>query len=590
MNKRSLIPIALVTLLAILDSRLAALAAPGTAFTYQGLLELEANGIPVTGLYDFNFNLFTISSGGTALNAGVTNTAVGVTNGLFMTTIDFGSVFDGTRYWLEIGSRQNNGGGAFQIMQPRVELTPVPYAVFAETTRQLANNSVTAANIVVPLQLSGNFAGAGILSGTNSDVGGYGIVGVNSATGIGAGAGVAGQGKVGVSGQGSATGVSGSSISASGTGVAGSSPSGDGVYGTSGQNGVHGVSSSASGNGVSGENTGNGTGVAGSSGGGYGVAGSSSSSYGVLGTSSIGDGVSGSSTSGNGVSGGSQDGSGVRGDSQTGAGVYGQSYSGVGVSGRSGLSDGVSGSSDGNGKSGVYGVSSKATGYGGYFYNFGGGEALHAEGNGAGDGVVGRSASGDGVWGHSDGAGKSGVYGDCGSASGFGGYFVNVGGGQALHTEGDAYINGSATVKCLTINGGCDVAEPFQMSSQKIAKGAVVVIDDENAGQLKLSDRPYDERVAGIVSGANGINPGIALHQDGVLEGGQNVALSGRVYVLADASSSPIKPGDLLTTSSVPGHAMKVTDQSRAHGAIIGKAMSPLGQGKGMVLVLVTLQ
>jgi hypothetical protein len=134
------------------------------------------------------------------------------------------------------------------------------------------------------------------------------------------------------------------------------------------------------------------------------------------------------------------------------------------------------------------------------------------------------------------------------------------------------------------------VAEPFQMSHQEIPKGSVVVIDDENAGQLKLSDRAYDSRVAGIVSGANGINPGVSLHQEGVMEGGQNVALSGRVYVLADASTGAIKPGDLLTTSDTPGHAMKVTNHNHAQGAILGKAMSSLKQGKGMVLVLVTLQ
>jgi hypothetical protein len=75
-----------------------------------------------------------------------------------------------------------------------------------------------------------------------------------------------------------------------------------------------------------------------------------------------------------------------------------------------------------------------------------------------------------------------------------------------------------------------------------------------------------------------------------MIEGGQNVALSGRVYALADTSNGPIKPGDLLTSSSVPGHVMKVTDHARAQGAIVGKAMSSLAEGKGMVLVLVTLQ
>jgi len=116
------------------------------------------------------------------------------------------------------------------------------------------------------------------------------------------------------------------------------------------------------------------------------------------------------------------------------------------------------------------------------------------------------------------------------------------------------------------------------------------VIDDERPGQLKLSREPYDTRVAGIVSGANGVHPGLTLRQDGLLADGKNVALSGRVYALADASKTPIRPGDLLTSSTSPGRVMKVTDPSRAQGAVVGKAMSALPQGLGLVLVLVTLQ
>ena len=118
----------------------------------------------------------------------------------------------------------------------------------------------------------------------------------------------------------------------------------------------------------------------------------------------------------------------------------------------------------------------------------------------------------------------------------------------------------------------------------------MVVIDAANTGQLKLTDQPYDTRVAGVVSGANGIHPGIQMHQQGLLEGGKNVALTGRVYVQADTSNGAIEPGDLLTTSSTPGRAMKVSDHIRAQGAILGKAMTSLKEGKGMVLVLVTLQ
>ena len=146
------------------------------------------------------------------------------------------------------------------------------------------------------------------------------------------------------------------------------------------------------------------------------------------------------------------------------------------------------------------------------------------------------------------------------------------------------------TTPVLTVTGGADVAEPFPLSTQDIPKGAVVVIDEENPGRLKLSERAYDRRVAGIVSGAGGVQPGITLSQQGVLEGGQNVALSGRVYAQADATDGAIQPGDLLTTSATPGHAMKAGDHARAQGAILGKAMSGLKAGKGLVLVLVTLQ
>ena len=158
--------------------------------------------------------------------------------------------------------------------------------------------------------------------------------------------------------------------------------------------------------------------------------------------------------------------------------------------------------------------------------------------------------------------------------------------------RGNAWVSNNISTGTLTIRGGADLAEPFNITSGKgeVPQGAVVVIDEQNPGHLKLSDSAYDTRVAGVVSGANGVNPGIQMHQQGILEGGQNVALTGRVYVQADASNGAIRPGDMLTTSSTPGHAMKVSDHAKAAGAILGKAMTGLSEGKGMVLVLVTLQ
>ena len=68
------------------------------------------------------------------------------------------------------------------------------------------------------------------------------------------------------------------------------------------------------------------------------------------------------------------------------------------------------------------------------------------------------------------------------------------------------------------------------------------------------------------------------------------VALTGQVWCLVDTATGAIAPGDLLTTSSTVGHAMKVSDYAQAQGAVIGKAMTALSAGqRGLLLVLVSL-
>ena len=52
----------------------------------------------------------------------------------------------------------------------------------------------------------------------------------------------------------------------------------------------------------------------------------------------------------------------------------------------------------------------------------------------------------------------------------------------------------------------------------------------------------------------------------------------------------PIKPGDLLVTSSKPGYAMKGTDRTQMLGAVIGKAIGHLDSGVGVIEAVVTLQ
>lgn len=155
--------------------------------------------------------------------------------------------------------------------------------------------------------------------------------------------------------------------------------------------------------------------------------------------------------------------------------------------------------------------------------------------------------------------------------------------------------DGTASVKVLEIRGGADLSERFDIHAAgqetRPLPGMVVSIDPANPGELMVSSTRYDRRVTGVISGANGIKTGMMMGQEGSkANGAYPVALTGRVYCLADTSNGPIEPGDLLTTSDKPGHAMKVTDHAKAQGAVLGKAMNRLEHGAGLVLVLVTLQ
>src|SRR5213592_1762032 len=105
-------------------------AAPvGSAFSYQGRL-LES-GAPAQGRYDLQFTLFASETGGSAWSATLTNAEVLVSNGVFTTTLDFGTnVFSGIACWLEIGVRPTAFPGSFTVLSPRQLLTPAPYAIY----------------------------------------------------------------------------------------------------------------------------------------------------------------------------------------------------------------------------------------------------------------------------------------------------------------------------------------------------------------------------------------------------------------------------------------------------------------------------
>ncbi len=194
-----------------------------------------------------------------------------------------------------------------------------------------------------------------------------------------------------------------------------------------------------------------------------------------------------------------------------------------------------------------------------------------------------------------------GVFGESrqGSES-YGGYFRGLGAsgigiraygesGYAGDFYGRVRIRSTDGTTVVEIGEGLDYAEGFDVSTAEIVeRGSVMIIDPDNPGKLKLSDSAYDTKVAGIVAGAKGLGTGVRLGAD---QFDHDVALAGRVYCNVDATLAEIKTGDLLTTSFLPGYAMKAVDYTRSHGAILGKAMEAIDKGcKGQILVLVTLQ
>jgi hypothetical protein len=323
---------------------------------------------------------------------------------------------------------------------------------------------------------------------------------------------------------------------------------------------------------------------------GFGIYGDNDNGIAVYGISVAGYGAWGESTSGTGVVGNSTSGIGVTGDSDSLTGVYGTSNSGTGVfgtssTGRAGLFrilnsgssvNAVEISTNGNSSSQALYAQHSGLGDCGLFQITNAsntGEAIEARTNGTGDAVQAVNT----------GTGRAGYFAVSNASSAAPAlYCSTTGTGLAFHANGRARVNILEIV-------GADVAERFPVSDRP-EPGMVMEIDPDHPGKLRVARGEYSRRVAGIVSGANGFSVGAVLGNSPSSGGGPPIALSGRVYCLCDAEGGAIRPGDLLTTAARPGHAMKVSDHSRAQGAILGKAMTAMQEGRGLVLVLVSLQ
>ncbi|MHC4619210.1 MAG: tail fiber domain-containing protein [Planctomycetota bacterium] len=408
MERRKIVTILVLALGVVLGSPNVSEAAPmGTAFTYQG--QLNEDGTPADGLYDFEFQLYDAPSDGNQLGSTIEVSDFDVIDGYFTAELDFGSdVFDGDARWLEITVAHGDGSDPCTL-SPRHELTPTPYAIYAKTT----------SGVDVPLELTGSESGSHIIKGRNSSIG---------------------PGSIGVVGE--ATASSGRGVYAVGAGAFGYGVYGEATYEGGSGRGVYGLARGLGGTGVKGlaHNSGDYTNYGGyfqangSTGRGvYGLAfyegaytnyggyfeASGSSGRGVYGeaTGSSGTGVRGvASNNGNVINFGGYfeaaggRGTGVRGyaSSSSASTNRGGAFEASGSSGTGVL--GLASGSSGTGVSGLASNSGDATNYGGHFEAWGSwGHAVYA----LATGIHGR-----GVSGYASNSGDYANYGGFFSASG----------------------------------------------------------------------------------------------------------------------------------------------------------------------------
>ncbi|MDF0668136.1 MAG: hypothetical protein P0119_18995 [Nitrospira sp.] len=284
-------------------------------------------------------------------------------------------------------------------------------------------------------------------------------------------------------------------------------------------------------------------------------------------------------------------GMGIMGEAARGSGVIGVSTDWIGVYGESTNFEGVRGTSKNKDHAGVVGTN-EAEGVALFGEGSAGLQAIgkkwigvygetQAPANAGAAGVLGEGKNGgDGVKGHASGPGKAAVCGFHLTNQGPGIFGKGVPAGRF---EGDVEVTGDIRLT------NADCAEDFDIDVTDNAEpGTVMVLNGD--GSLKPSYQAYDKRVAGVISGAGNYKPGIILDKQTNSNYRKPIAMVGKVFCKADANVMPIEVGDLLTTSGTPGHAMKVSDSSKALGTIIGKALRPLAEGRALIPILVALQ
>ena len=168
----------------------------------------------------------------------------------------------------------------------------------------------------------------------------------------------------------------------------------------------------------------------------------------------------------------------------------------------------------------------------------------------------------------------------------------------AAGNEGDVIVRDGNGAETIHLNGStgdiilrnADAAEDFTVTADSEAEpGMVMVLTDD--GTIEPSTQPYDTRVVGVVAGAGNYRPAIVMdRREAPDEHRKPISIMGKVSVKADATQASIQIGDMLTTSSTQGMAMKASDPLKAFGAVCGKALTSLREGIGTVDMLISMR
>ncbi len=127
---------------------------------------------------------------------------------------------------------------------------------------------------------------------------------------------------------------------------------------------------------------------------------------------------------------------------------------------------------------------------------------------------------------------------------------------------------------------GADLAEVYYSHDNSLMPGEILAIDGTLQAGVKRANNVYQKDLLGVVS----TKPGLVFSDHAKGENPVMVALVGRVPVKVSDENGKIKPGDLLTSSSAPGVAMRATKA----GPILGQALTEMvGNGIGQALMYV---